>query len=350
MATGLGEDGRESSDGCRSRANKLAGAAFSLFMRCRTVVTSPPPATHACSRVAAVDALFHSVVGRCRRRRVAPRACAAPLGLEHRGVVRAWTTTRSRRVTRGGRPKELQFRRPPPGKLRLRRRPHRSAFVSATRHPGSSASASATRCPGSSAFASAACRSGRLRRRCRGPRATHHRGRTRRAIAPPPSPPATTHPPPSPDLMVQVPAPPAPPTPMMGIGSTVAVQGSVAAAAAAATAPSSHTVAVMVDCDMYDTLRAEGWVEMETAAAATPARWRGPVARWGVCVSDCPEHELGWGVRIGGTAERNAHRPHVEGFLSFDLGKGGRVQPGLVIAMDGDKRTPALVLRSSWLM
>uniref|UniRef100_A0A0E0QZK1 Uncharacterized protein n=1 Tax=Oryza rufipogon TaxID=4529 RepID=A0A0E0QZK1_ORYRU len=174
--------------------------------------------------------------------------------------------------------------------------------------------------------------------------------KTRRAIAPPPSPPATTHPPPSPDLMVQVPAPPAPPTPMMGIGSTVAVQGSVAAAAAAATAPSSHTVAVMVDCDMYDTLRAEGWVEMETAAAATPARRRGPVARWGVCVSDCPEHELGWGVRIGGTAERNAHRPHVEGFLSFDLGKGGRVQPGLVIAMDGDKRTPALVLRSSWLM
>ncbi|BAT11013.1 Os10g0438300 [Oryza sativa Japonica Group] len=127
-------------------------------------------------------------------------------------------------------------------------------------------------------------------------------------------------------------------------------KGSVAAAAAAATAPSSHTVAVMVDCDMYDTLRAEGWVEMETAAAATPARRRGPVARWGVCVSDCPEHELGWGVRIGGTAERNAHRPHVEGFLSFDLGKGGRVQPGLVIAMDGDKRTPALVLRSSWLM
>uniref|UniRef100_A0A0E0BAX4 Uncharacterized protein n=1 Tax=Oryza glumipatula TaxID=40148 RepID=A0A0E0BAX4_9ORYZ len=170
--------------------------------------------------------------------------------------------------------------------------------------------------------------------------------KTRRAIASPPSPPATTQPPPSPDLMVQVPAPPAPPTPMMGIGSTVAVQGSVAAAAA--TAPSSHTVAVMVDCDMYDTLRAEGWVEMETAAAA--ARRRGPVARWGVCVSDCPEHELGWGVRIGGAAERNAHRPHVEGFLSFDLGKGGRVQPGLVIAMDGDKRTPALVLRSSWLM
>jgi hypothetical protein len=177
MAAGLGEDGRETRDGCRSRANKLTGLAFSLSMRCRTVVTSSPPATHACSRVAAVDALFHGVVGRCRRRRVAPRACAAPIGLERRGVVRAWTTTRSRRVTRGARPKELQFCRPPPGKLRLRCRPHRSAFVSATRHPGSSASASATRCPGSSAFASAARRSGRLRRRCRGPRATHHRGR-----------------------------------------------------------------------------------------------------------------------------------------------------------------------------
>uniref|UniRef100_A0A0E0M806 Uncharacterized protein n=1 Tax=Oryza punctata TaxID=4537 RepID=A0A0E0M806_ORYPU len=183
--------------------------------------------------------------------------------------------------------------------------------------------------------------------------------KTRRTIASSPLSPPTTQPPPSSDLMVQMPAPPAPLTPMTGIGSTVAVQGSVAAAtvaagtapAAARPAPSSHTVAVMVDCDMYETMRAEGWVEMETAAAAaTPARPRGPVARWGVCVSDCPEHELGWGVRIGGTAERNAHRPHVEGFLSFDLGKGGRVQPGLVIAMDGDKRTPALVLRSSWLM
>lgn len=167
MATSLGEDGRESSDGCRSRANKLAGAAFSFSMRCRTVVTSPPPATHACSRVAAVDALFHGVVGRCRRRRVASRACAAPLGLERRGVVRAWTTTRSRRVTRGARPKELQFCRPPPGKLRLRRRPHRSRL----RHPPPGELCLRLRHP----LPGELCL--RLRRRCRGPRATHHRGR-----------------------------------------------------------------------------------------------------------------------------------------------------------------------------
>ncbi|KAG8091681.1 hypothetical protein GUJ93_ZPchr0012g20715 [Zizania palustris] len=104
----------------------------------------------------------------------------------------------------------------------------------------------------------------------------------------------------------------------------------------------------MVDCDMYETMRAEGWVE--TGTAGKRRRGRGAPVRWGVCLSDCPEHELGWGVRMGGTVEAKTHRSHVEGFLSFDLGKGGRVQPGLVIATDGEKRTPALVLRSSWLM
>uniref|UniRef100_A0A0E0F3Q0 Uncharacterized protein n=1 Tax=Oryza meridionalis TaxID=40149 RepID=A0A0E0F3Q0_9ORYZ len=82
MAAGHGEDGRETRDGCRSRANKLTGLAFSLFGRSRTIVTLPPPAKHACSCIAADDALLHNVVGRCRHRRVPPRARTAPLGLE----------------------------------------------------------------------------------------------------------------------------------------------------------------------------------------------------------------------------------------------------------------------------
>lgn len=107
--------------------------------------------------------------------------------------------------------------------------------------------------------------------------------------------------------------------------------------------PAQSIAAAMVECELFEAMRAQGWVEME--------RWssRGPV-RWGCCLSDTPEHELGWGVRMGGTAEGDTHRPHLEGFLSFNLGRGGKLQPGLVYVMEGEMRTPALVLRSSWFM
>ncbi|KAI5016172.1 hypothetical protein ZWY2020_006023 [Hordeum vulgare] len=65
--------------------------------------------------------------------------------------------------------------------------------------------------------------------------------------------------------------------------------------------------------------------------------WSGRGAvRWGCCLSDTPEHELGWGVRMGGTAEGDMHRPHLEGFLSFNLGRGGKLQPSLVYVMEGE--------------
>ncbi|KAI5016176.1 uncharacterized protein LOC123409062 isoform X2 [Hordeum vulgare subsp. vulgare] len=103
------------------------------------------------------------------------------------------------------------------------------------------------------------------------------------------------------------------------------------------------TAAAMVECELFEAMRAQGWVEMEG--------WSGRGAvRWGCCLSDTPEHELGWGVRMGGTAEGDMHRPHLEGFLSFNLGRGGKLQPSLVYVMEGEKRTPALVLRSSWFM
>lgn len=106
---------------------------------------------------------------------------------------------------------------------------------------------------------------------------------------------------------------------------------------------SAQSVAAMVDCELFEAMRAQGWVEVEGWSG------RGPL-RWGCCLSDTPEHELGWGLRMGGTAQGEKHRPHLEGFLSFNLGRGGKLQPGLVYVMEGEKRTPALVLRSSWFM
>ena len=121
--------------------------------------------------------------------------------------------------------------------------------------------------------------------------------------------------------------------------STVAVQGA---------SPAMHlaqSIALMVDCELYETLKTEAWFQMERSN-------HGPV-RWGFSLSDIPENELGWGARVGGTAEgKKHHLQHLdlEGYLNFNLGKGARLQPGLVCAKMGEKMVPALLLRSSWFM
>ncbi|OEL14939.1 hypothetical protein BAE44_0024043 [Dichanthelium oligosanthes] len=108
----------------------------------------------------------------------------------------------------------------------------------------------------------------------------------------------------------------------------------------------SQSIALMVDCELYETLKTEGWFQLERPD-------HGPV-HWGFSLSDIPENELGWGVRVGGTAEgkKTHHLQHLdlEGYLNFNLGKGARLQPGLVYAKMGEKMTPALFLRSSWFM
>ncbi|KAF8672598.1 hypothetical protein HU200_049285 [Digitaria exilis] len=124
------------------------------------------------------------------------------------------------------------------------------------------------------------------------------------------------------------------------VESSVAVHG--------ASDPAAHlaqSVALMVDCELHETLKTEGWFQMERSN-------HGPV-RWGFSLSDIPENELGWGVRVGGTAQEEAHQLQhldLEGYLNFNLGKGARLQPGLVYAKMGEKMSPALFLRSSWFM
>ncbi|CAN6305075.1 unnamed protein product [Urochloa humidicola] len=122
------------------------------------------------------------------------------------------------------------------------------------------------------------------------------------------------------------------------VESTVAVHG-------ASPAHLGQSIALMLDCELYETLKTEGWFQMEKPG-------HGSVC-WGFSLSDIPENELGWGVRVGGTAEgKKRHLQHLdlEGYLNFNLGKGARLQPGLVYAKMGEKMAPALFLRSSWFM
>ncbi|KAJ1295460.1 hypothetical protein BS78_01G226100 [Paspalum vaginatum] len=123
----------------------------------------------------------------------------------------------------------------------------------------------------------------------------------------------------------------------------VTVQG-----ASPAAHPAESSVALMVDCELYETLKTEAWFQVERSKSNHGA------VRWGFTLSDVPDNELGWGVKVGGTAEGNKTKQlqhlDMEGFLNFNLGKGARLQPGLVYARMGEKMTPALFLRSSWFM
>lgn len=109
-----------------------------------------------------------------------------------------------------------------------------------------------------------------------------------------------------------------------------------------------HSVALMVGGEYLESTKLEGWVEVD-----------GPLnenlIRFGVSFCDMPENELGWGLRVGGEGKGSllrVERFQMEGFLNFDLGRGGnaKLQPGLVYVTEGGSRVAALVLRSSWSM
>lgn len=132
-----------------------------------------------------------------------------------------------------------------------------------------------------------------------------------------------------------------------GVSATSHTMVAVNGASTAVQLPQS--MALMVDCELYETLKTEGWFQMERSN-------HGPV-RWGFALSDIPDNELGWGVKVsGGAAEvkrkRRNQQQHLEleGFLNFNLGKGARLQPGLVYAKMEGKMMPALFLRTSWAM
>ncbi|KAJ3690002.1 hypothetical protein LUZ61_019166 [Rhynchospora tenuis] len=111
---------------------------------------------------------------------------------------------------------------------------------------------------------------------------------------------------------------------------------------------SSHSFALMVDGEYLESTKLESWVEVDRPLNEN-------LIKFGVSFYDIPENELGWGLRVQGEGKGSllrVERFQMEGFLNFDLGRGGKakLQPGLVYVTEGGSRVAALVLRSCWSM
>ncbi|XP_072954006.1 uncharacterized protein [Typha angustifolia] len=102
------------------------------------------------------------------------------------------------------------------------------------------------------------------------------------------------------------------------------------------------TIALMLGSEFDQSTKLEGWLQADRSVFGS---WQ-----WGISLSDIPENELGWGLRTGGITNGNLNQFNFEGFLDFNLGNGAKLQPAFVCVMEGGRRIPALILRSSWFM
>ncbi|XP_039138131.1 uncharacterized protein LOC120275574 isoform X2 [Dioscorea cayenensis subsp. rotundata] len=103
---------------------------------------------------------------------------------------------------------------------------------------------------------------------------------------------------------------------------------------------SSH--ALMVELSFDESARLGAWIELQRSNPGSH--------QWGISLSDTPEDEIGWGLLVSRMLEAHSSKSHVEGFLNFRLGKKLTLQPGLLYLTDGNVQTPALLLRSNWVM
>ncbi|XP_023765828.1 uncharacterized protein LOC111914287 [Lactuca sativa] len=104
-----------------------------------------------------------------------------------------------------------------------------------------------------------------------------------------------------------------------------------------------RSVALVLESELDSSTRVGGWVEMNRSDTDNDTVPYG--TRWGVSVSDLPEDDFGWGLRVGGSA---FERFEVEVFSKMNLGEKYLLQPSLVFVVDGSTKFPALMMKSSW--
>ncbi|PKA54041.1 hypothetical protein AXF42_Ash016206 [Apostasia shenzhenica] len=102
------------------------------------------------------------------------------------------------------------------------------------------------------------------------------------------------------------------------------------------------SIALMLESQLDGGTNLDGWIEMWKSCPGG--------LKWGVSLSDSPDDELGWGLKMGGHSEGHFKQLWMEGFLTFNLGDKAVLQPGILYMVNGNSRTPALLLRSSWFM
>lgn len=105
---------------------------------------------------------------------------------------------------------------------------------------------------------------------------------------------------------------------------------------------SSSSIALRLESQFDESNIVDCYVEMWKSSPS--------LLKWGVSLSDAPRDELGWGLKLGGQIEGHLNQVWLEGFLNFNLGKKAVLQPGILYAVNGESRTPAVLLRSSWFM
>ncbi|XP_010933354.1 uncharacterized protein [Elaeis guineensis] len=106
---------------------------------------------------------------------------------------------------------------------------------------------------------------------------------------------------------------------------------------------SSGSIALMLDSEFDERTRLGGWIEVQKSSHN--------FFQWGISLSDTPDDELGYGLRVGGIAKGHlVDQFQLEGFLNYNLGRSLNLQPGLVWVMEGMTRSAALVFRTSWFM
>ncbi|KAI5640400.1 hypothetical protein M9H77_00186 [Catharanthus roseus] len=102
------------------------------------------------------------------------------------------------------------------------------------------------------------------------------------------------------------------------------------------------SVAMMLESELDESTRISGWIEMKQSNSKC--------LQWAVSVSDTPEDDFGWGLKMGGLVQgpRSWDYFQVEAFLNFNIGKRFRLKPTALYLADGGSHFPVLVLQSSW--
>ncbi|XP_027356152.1 uncharacterized protein LOC113865651 [Abrus precatorius] len=117
---------------------------------------------------------------------------------------------------------------------------------------------------------------------------------------------------------------------------------SEAAPEALGTLVSTGSIAVMVESELDGFTKIGGWVEMNKSNPKS--------VQWAVTVSDISEDSFGWGLSFSGINGDSANGCHLQGesYLKFNMGNKFCLKPGFALAVDGNSKIAALMLRSNW--